>query len=70
MKKILSGVILCVLIMAMAVPAFAAEPRVKMRLGHVLDQNSTRHKAAVKFAELAAAHCSESVTRMAQSFRL
>ncbi len=42
------------LLMAASGSATAATPKMRLRLGHVLDQQSTRHKAAEKFAELVA----------------
>lgn len=39
-------------LVALSAGSILAAPKMKLRLGHVLDQKSTRHEAAKKFAEL------------------
>ncbi|MCC8193855.1 MAG: TRAP transporter substrate-binding protein [Deltaproteobacteria bacterium] len=46
--------ILAVTLVALSAFGAVAAPKMKLRLGHVLDQKSTRHEAAMKFAELVA----------------
>ncbi len=41
-------------LVALSATGAAAAPKMKLRLGHVLDQKSTRHAAAAKFAEVVA----------------
>ena len=52
MKKCLVLVLAVMLVALSAGGAFAAP--MKLRIGHVLDQKSTRHAACVKFAEVIA----------------
>ena len=52
-KKCLVLILAVTLVVLSASGVFAA-PKMKLRLGHVLDQKSTRHEAASKFAELVA----------------
>ena len=61
-KLLCRAMVLSLLLVFSGGTVVAAEKQIKMRLGHVLDQNSTRHKAAAKFAELAAAKTNGAIT--------
>lgn len=45
---------MAVVLVALSAGSILAAPKMKLRIGHVLDQKSTRHAACVKFAEVIA----------------